>query len=49
MEIVVFAFLICVLFSSGSKRSLFIAINGTLSDGHDFIEMAINSGASAGL
>ena len=29
------------------KGSLFIAINGTLSDGHDFIEMAINSGASA--
>ena len=29
------------------KGSLFIALNGTLSDGHDFIEMAINNGASA--
>ena len=29
------------------KGSLFIALNGTLSDGHDFIEMAINIGASA--
>ena len=47
MEIEIFVFLIYVLILVRLKKALFIALNGTLSDGHDFIEMAINNGASA--
>ena len=38
---------ICTSSKDANKGSLFIAINGTVNDGHDFINEAIENGASA--
>ena len=38
---------VCIDSREAKKFSLFIAVNGTLSDGHDFIEQAIEQGSLA--
>ena len=38
---------VCIDSRQAKKFSVFIAVNGTLSDGHDFIEQAIKQGALA--
>ena len=38
---------ICTSSKDAKKGSLFVAINGTVNDGHDFINEAVENGASA--